>query len=67
MPRGIFTNPPRAGQLKKSYFADINSLAASEIKDEYVDPDRKLLQIENETFKSGFSKDQMFKPASGFK
>ena len=67
MPRGIFTNPSRSGQVKKSYFGDINSLATSEIKDDYVDPDRKLLQIQNQTFKTGFNKDQMFKPASGFK
>lgn len=45
LPRGIYTNPPRNGQVKKAYFGDINSLAASGVKDEYVDPDRKLLQI----------------------
>lgn len=32
-PRGVFTNPPRSGQLKKSYFGAINSLAAGEVKD----------------------------------
>lgn len=31
--RGIFTNPPRSGQLNKSHFAPINSLAAGEVKD----------------------------------
>ena len=45
LPRGVFTNPIRSGQLKKSYFGDINTLATSEIKDEYVEPARKLLQI----------------------
>ncbi len=42
-------------------------MAAGTIKDEYIDPDRKLLQIENEKFKKGFTKEQMFKPASGNK
>lgn len=42
-------------------------MAAGELKDEYIDPDRKLLQIENENFKKGYTKDQMFKPAAGFK
>jgi hypothetical protein len=45
LPRGIYTNPSQSGQIKKSYFGDINSLASSQIKDEYVDPNRKLLQI----------------------
>ncbi len=42
-PRGVFTNPTKTGQLRKSFFSEINSLA--ELKDEYIDPDRKLLQI----------------------
>lgn len=45
----------------------MNSLADGTVKDEYIDPDRKRLQIENETFKKGFNKEQMFKPASGIK
>ena len=63
----MYTNPPRTGQLKKSFLGPINSLASGDLKDEYVDPGRKLLQIENENFKNGYTKDQMFKPASGFK
>jgi hypothetical protein len=33
LPRGIHTNPSRSGQLKKSYFGELNTLAMSEIKD----------------------------------
>jgi hypothetical protein len=53
--------------LDLSYFTGVNSLAAGEVKDEYIDPARKLLLYENEVFKKGFHKDQQFKPASGFK
>jgi len=53
--------------VKKSYFGDINSLATGIIHDEYVDPGRKMLQLDNETFRKGYTKEQAFKPASGFK
>jgi len=42
--------------LDKVHFSGINSLAAGAIADEYIDPDRKLLQIENKTFRNGFKK-----------
>ena len=42
---------------------NLNSLAAGDIKDEYIDPDRKLFQLENETFQKSYTKDQMWKPA----
>lgn len=48
--------------MKKSYFGDLNSLATN--KDEYIDPDRKLLQIQNERFKNGPKNENKYKPAS---
>lgn len=50
--------------MRKSFFGDINSLAASDVKDEYIDPDRKLLIIENEEFKKGPKNENKYKPAS---
>jgi hypothetical protein len=42
--------------LGRAYFSGINSLAAGAIADEYIDPDRKLLQIANKNFKNGYKK-----------
>jgi len=43
-PKNIYSGVCRSGQLKKSFFGDINSLTASGLKDEYLDPARRLLK-----------------------
>ena len=45
--RNFVTNPTRTGQGEKSYFGSINSLATSEVKDQYLDPGRRARIIEN--------------------
>lgn len=46
-PRNFQSGPCQSGQLASSFFGSINSLAASDVPDEYIDPDRKLLLQEN--------------------
>ena len=52
-PRNFATSPNRSGQLNKSYFGLLNSLATSEKKDEYIEEGVRLLHEESAAFKNG--------------
>lgn len=61
-PRNFYAGPCRSGQLKRSFFGDLNSLATSGIKDEYLDPARRILKQENERFYSSCKNENKYKP-----
>ena len=44
--RNFYTSPNKKGQRKSDMFGDINALATSHIKDEYIEPGKRLMKEE---------------------
>ena len=55
----------RTGKIKEPYFSPLNPLAASHIKDEYLEEPVRLLKEENKNFQEKNNNDAIFVPASG--
>ena len=44
--RNFYTSPIKSGQRTSDYFGGINSLASSHIKDEFIEPGKRLMKEE---------------------
>lgn len=49
-PKNIMTSPTKSGQLKSSFFGPLNTLASFTSHDVYIDPARRVIQLEKEKF-----------------
>ena len=65
--RNFQTSPIKSGQGKSSYFGELNSLATSPIKDEYIEPGKRLLREEKEKREKGKKHDVSFFTGTGNK
>jgi hypothetical protein len=44
LPRNFITSPNKSGDLKSSYFGELNSLATSDKKDIFIEEGKRLIK-----------------------
>lgn len=64
LPRNFYVSPIKSGQLRKSYFGPLNSLATHEKHDIFIEEGIRLLKEENRSFKLD-RKEANFVPPNG--